>query len=144
MKGGADGIDQFNAIAAQCFPPSETCPTGQLAIVLDSVVQSAPTIQTASFETDDISDLRRASRESEAKDLALVLRYGSLPVTLEPQTVQTVSPTLGEDSLQAGLAAGLLGLALVCLYMIFYYRALGLVVVLGLCVWAALLYSIIS
>ena len=61
-----------------------------------------------------------------------MLRYGSLPVTLEPQTVQTVSPTLGEDSLKAGLAAGLLGLALVCLYMLFYYRALGLVVVLGL------------
>ena len=46
--------------------------------------------------------------------------------------MQTVSPTLGEDSLRAGLAAGLLGLALVCLYMIFYYRALGFVVVLGL------------
>ena len=58
--------------------------------------------------------------------------------------MQTVSPTLGEDSLKAGLAAGLLGLALVCLYMLFYYRALGLVVVAGLCVWAALLYSIIS
>ena len=67
-----------------------------------------------------------------------MLRYGSLPVNLEPQTVQTVSATLGEDSLQAGLAAGLVGLALVCLYMILYYRALGIVVVLGLCVWAAL------
>jgi preprotein translocase subunit SecD len=143
MKGGADGIDQFNAIAAQCNPPSETCPTGQLAIVLDSIVQSAPTIQSSSFEEDDIS-ISGSFTESEAKDLALALRYGSLPVTLEPQTVQTVSPTLGEDSLKAGLAAGLLGLALVCLYMIFYYRALGIVVVLGLSVWAALLYSIIS
>jgi preprotein translocase subunit SecD len=143
MKGGADGIDQFNAIAAQCSPPSQTCPTGQLAIVLDSIVQSAPTIQSASFERDQIS-ISGSFTESEAKDLALALRYGSLPVTLEPQTVQTVSPTLGEDSLKAGLAAGLLGLSLVCLYMIFYYRALGIVVVLGLSVWAALLYSIIS
>jgi len=143
MKGGADGIDRFNSIAAQCSPPSEVCPTGQLAIVLDSVVQSAPTIQTASFDKDDIS-ISGSFTESEAKDLALALRYGSLPVTLEPQTVQTVSPTLGEDSLRAGLAAGLLGLSLVCLYMIFYYRALGIVVVLGLCVWSALLYSIIS
>jgi preprotein translocase subunit SecD len=73
-----------------------------------------------------------------------VLRYGSLPVTLEVQSVDTVSPTLGEDSLKAGLAAGLLGLGLVCLYMMLYYRALGLVVVLGLCVWSALNYAIIS
>ncbi len=106
-------------------------------------MQSAPTIQTASFEKDDIQ-ISGSFTESEAKDLALALDYGSLPVNLEPQTVRTVSPTLGEDSLKAGLAAGLLGLVLVCLYMIFYYRALGIVVVLGLCVWAALLYSIIS
>jgi preprotein translocase subunit SecD len=143
MKGGAAGIDQFNAIAAQCSPPSATCPTGQLAIVLDSVVMSAPTVQTPSFEKDQIV-ISGSFTESEAKDLATALRYGSLPVQLEPQTVQTVSPTLGEDSLKAGLAAGLLGLALVCAYMLFYYRALGLVVVLGLSVWAALLYSIIS
>jgi preprotein translocase subunit SecD len=143
MKGGSAGIDQFNAIAAQCSPPSQTCPTGQLAIVLDSVVQSAPVIQTSSFSKDDIV-ISGSFTESEAKDLAVALRYGSLPVTLEPQTVQTVSPTLGEDSLKAGLAAGLLGLALVCVYMIFYYRALGIVVVLGLSVWSALLYSIIS
>ena len=60
-----------------------------------------------------------------------MLRYGSLPVNLEPQTVQTVSATLGEDSLQAGLAAGLARPRPRVLYMLFYYRALGLVVVLG-------------
>jgi preprotein translocase subunit SecD len=143
MKGGTDGIELFNSIAAQCFQRAETCPTGQLAIVLDSQVQSAPTIESASYDKDEIS-ISGSFSEREAKDLALVLRYGRLPVTLEPQTVQTVSPTLGEDSLQAGLTAGLVGLALVCLYMILYYRALGLVVVLGLAVWSALLYSIIS
>jgi preprotein translocase subunit SecD len=143
MRGGESGIDQFNAIAAQCSPPSDTCPTGQLAIVLDSVVQSAPTIRNASFSASDI-EISGDFTESEAKNLALVLRYGSLPVTLEPQTVQTVSATLGEDSLRAGLVAGFVGLGLVCLYMIFYYRALGVVVVLGLCVWASLLYAIIS
>ena len=143
MKGGADGIDKFNAAAAQCAPPSATCPTGQLAIVLDSIVQSAPTIQAANFTRDQIT-ISGSFTESEAKDLALALRYGRLPVNLEAQTVQTVSATLGEDSLRAGLLAGLLGLGLVCLYMILYYRALGLVVMLGLCVWAALLYAIIS
>ena len=100
IKGG-DGIDTFNAIAAQCYAKAETCPTGQLAIVLDSRVVSAPTIQQPSFERDQIQ-ITGSFTESEAKDLALVLRYGSLPVNLEPQTVQTVSATLGEDSLQAG------------------------------------------
>jgi preprotein translocase subunit SecD len=142
IKGG-DGIAAFNAMAAECFSRAETCPTGQLAIVLDSQVKSAPNIQQPSFEADQIQ-ISGSFSSSEAKDLALVLRYGSLPVTLEAQTVQTVSPTLGEDSLKAGLAAGLLGLALVCLYMILYYRALGVVVVLGLCVWSSLLYAIIS
>ena len=64
--GGDDGIDQFNAIAAQCSPPSETCPTGQLAIVLDSVVQSAPTIQQPSFNADGIA-ITGDFTESEAK-----------------------------------------------------------------------------
>jgi preprotein translocase subunit SecD len=142
VKGGS-GIATFNAIAAECFNKSQTCPSGQLAIVLDSRVISAPNIKQPSFERDKIQ-ISGSFSESEAKNLALVLRYGSLPVNLEPQTVQTVSPTLGEDSLRAGLAAGLLGLALVCLYMILYYRALGLVVVLGLAVWSALNYAIIS
>jgi preprotein translocase subunit SecD len=143
MKGGAQGIDLFNSVAAQCAPVSQTCPTGQLAIVLDSVVQSAPVIRDANFTRDQIT-ISGSFSESEAKDLALALRYGRLPVNLEAQTVQTVSATLGEDSLRAGLLAGLLGLGLVCLYMVVYYRALGVVVILGLAVWSALLYAIIS
>jgi preprotein translocase subunit SecD len=141
VKGG-DSIAAFNALAAECFARGATCPTGQLAIALDSVVQSAPTIQQAAFERDQIQ-ISGSFSEREAKDLALVLRYGSLPVNLEPQTVQTVSPTLGEDSLRAGLIAGLVGLGLVVLYMIIYYRALGVVVLLGLLVWSALNYAII-
>ncbi len=141
IKDGSS-IEQFNAIAAQCNSKSETCPSGRLAIVLDSRVVSAPTIQQPSFERDQIQ-ITGSFTESEAKDLALVLRYGSLPVTLETQTVQTVSPTLGKDSLKSGLLAGLLGLGLVVIYMIFYYRALGVVVLLGLMIWSALNYAII-
>jgi preprotein translocase subunit SecD len=143
MRGGASGIDQFNAIAATCSPPSDTCPTGQLAIVLDSVVKSAPTIQNATFQADEI-EITGDFTEAEAKDLALVLRYGALPVELEPQTVQTVSPTLGEDSLRAGLVAGLVGVALVVLYMILYYRVLGVVVLVGMLIWSALNFAVIS
>ncbi len=141
IKDGS-GIEQFNAIAAQCNSKSETCPSGRLAIVLDSRVVSAPTIQQPSFERDQIQ-ITGSFTEREAKDLALVLRYGSLPVTLETQTVQTVSPTLGKDSLKSGLLAGLLGLGLVVIYMIFYYRALGVVVLLGLMIWSALNYAVI-
>ena len=60
------------------------------------------------------------------------MNFGALPVRLNPLTDQTVSPTLGHSALVAGLGAGLVGLALVLLYTILYYRALGLVIVLGL------------
>jgi preprotein translocase subunit SecD len=145
MRGGEDGIDQFNEIAADCYQAAnpEVCPTGQLAIVLDSVVQSAPSINSPTFAPDQIS-ISGSFSESDAKDLALVLRYGSLPVELERQSVQTVSASLGTDSLRAGIIAGIVGLAVVALYMLLYYRALGLVVIVGLAVWGALLYTIIS
>ncbi len=143
MKGGANGIDAFNGIAAECFNRSQVCPTGQLAIVLDSVVQSAPNIEQPSYERDQIQ-ISGTFSEGDAKDLALVLRYGSLPVELERQSVQTVSASLGEDSLRAGVIAGLVGLALVALYMLVYYRALGLVLIIGVGVSASLLYAIVS
>jgi preprotein translocase subunit SecD len=146
MRGGEDGIDKFNEIAAKCYdqaPDPQVCPSGRLAIVLDSVVQSAPSINEPSYDADQIS-ISGSFSESEAKDLALVLRYGSLPVELERQSVQTVSASLGDDSLRAGIIAGIVGLALVALYMLVYYRALGLVVIVGLTVWASLLYTIIS
>jgi preprotein translocase subunit SecD len=143
------GIKNFNELAGVCFTGGETCPAsgqqarGRVAIELDGIVESAPEIQTASFERDQIQISGNFS-QSEAKDLALVLKYGSLPVQLEQQTVQTVSATLGKDSLNAGLIAGLIGTILVLLYMCFYYRVLGLVVVAGLGIWSALNWSIIS
>jgi len=112
-------------------------------VELDGIVQSAPGIQAAAFERDQI-EISGSFSEREAKDLALVLRYGSLPVQLEQQTVRTVSATLGKDSLRAGLIAGLIGTGLVLIYMIFYYRILGLVVIAGLAIWFSLQWSIIS
>lgn len=114
----------------------------QLAIVLDGVIKSAPVIQTTEFGGS--GQITGNFSEREAKDLALVLRYGSLPVELEPAAAQTVSPTLGRDSLRAGVITGLFGLGLVALYMLLYYRALGLVVILGLCVSGALMWSLVS
>jgi len=114
----------------------------QVAIDLDGVVQSAPVIQAQSFGGK--GQITGSFTQSQAKDLALVLKYGSLPIQLQPQTVETVSATLGKDSLTAGLIAGAVGIGLVALYMVFYYRALGLVVWLGLAISGAMLYSIIT
>lgn len=116
----------------------------RVAIVLDGVVQSAPVInQPCSFPTGQV-EITGNFTEREARDLSTVLKFGSLPVQLTPQTVQTVSATLGKDSLNAGLITGLIGLALVCLYMLFYYRLLGFVVIAGLLVSAALMWSLVS
>ncbi|MBA2607391.1 MAG: protein translocase subunit SecD [Actinobacteria bacterium] len=129
------GSPQFDAMAA-------ANQNKQIAIVLDGVVQSAPTINAASFQGKPT--ITGGFSEREAKDLALVLRFGALPIQLKEQNVSKISATLGKDSLRAGLAAGAVGLGLVLLYIIFYYRALGLVVLLGLIVSASLLWSIIG
>jgi len=112
------------------------------------VVKSAPEIQPdnstfSPFQADQIS-ISGNFGESEAKNLALVLRYGALPVQLEPQAVQTVSATLGKDSLKAGVIAGIVGVLLVVAFMFAYYRSLGLVVLGGLLISTAILWSVIS
>jgi preprotein translocase subunit SecD len=136
------GGEAFDALAAKCVAFDVTCPTNQLAIEIDGEVVSAPTFNSSNFG--GTATITGNFSEGEAKDLALVLRYGSLPVQLEQQTVRTVSATLGEDSLRAGLIAGAIGAFLVLAYMIFYYRTLGLVVAAGLTVWAAFQWSVIS
>lgn len=100
-------------------------PQNQFAIVLDGVVVSAP-----SFEQQILGGSAQITGNftaEEAQDLANVLKFGALPITLEVQAVESVSATLGGDQLKAGLLAGALGLALVALYLLFYYRALGIV-----------------
>ena len=143
FKGGADGIDQFNEIALTCNTGAPECPTTQLAIVLDGTVISAPSINEAEFQRDQIQ-ITGDFDEGEAKDLALVLRFGALPVELETQQVQTVSATLGEDSLRAGIISGIVGLAIVAVFMIAYYRLLGVVAVLSLALSATLLWAMVS
>ena len=154
IKGGADGIDAWNAAGKTCFDGGATCPgsPGRIAIVLDGQVQSAPQIQPegksggqgySPFKSDAIS-ISGNFKEKDARSLALVLRYGALPVQLEPQAVQTLSATLGKDSLKAGVVAGLVGIGLVLLFMLFYYRMLAVIVVFGLGVSAAILWSIIG
>ena len=132
----SSGGPQFDKLAQANYQKS-------VAIVLDGVVESAPTINAQTYNGTAIINGSNFTQGS-AKNLALQLRYGSLPVQFQAQSIQTVSATIGKDSLRAGLLAGAVGLFLVMAYMIFYYRALGLVVVLGLTMSGMLLYSIIS
>jgi protein-export membrane protein SecD len=82
--------------------------------------------------------------EADAKDLALVLTTGALPITLEQQEVRKVSPTLGRASLNTGLTAGAVGLGLVMIYVLLYYRTLGLVIWLGFAQFTALIYAVLA
>ena len=118
----------------------------QMAIVLDRQVQSAPTIQEAIGRQGQITlgNGLAPDAEQQARDLALVLRTGALPVELERSEVQTVSATLGEESLRQGLAAGIAGVIALALYLFFYYRLLGIVTWLGMAVWAVLALSLVA
>jgi preprotein translocase subunit SecD len=142
LRGGSQGEGVWNALASECFNATATCPTRQLAIELDGEVISAPTVQQANF-TGSVQ-ISGAFSESEARNLARVLNSGSLPVKLETQAVQTVSPTLGKDSLRAAWIAGIVGVGLVFIFMVLYYRLLGLIVAGGLAVSGALIWTVIS
>ena len=116
-------------------------PQNQVAIVLDGLVVSAPRINEpirggSAQITGNFSQL-------ESQDLANVLKYGSLPLAFDRGEVQQVSPTLGSDQLSAGLLAGGLGLGLVLLYSLLYYRGLGFVTVGSLTVAGGLIYLLV-
>lgn len=134
---------QLNSLGSPLWDAMATKYFGQrIAIVLDGEVVSAPSINAREFR--GRATISGSFTASEAKGLATALKFGSLPVTLEPQTVQNVSASLGKDSLRAGLVTGLIGLLLVACYMIFYYRSLGLVVVSGLLVSGGLMWTLVS
>lgn len=147
-----EGADEWEQFTGEQACERDEGKDDRIAIVLDDQVVSAPGMSTGGGGGGGqgvLCDEGIAGGESsidtggegEAKDLALVLRYGALPVELSEQEVQKVSPTLGEDSLQAGVTAGIIGLGLLLIYMLLYYRALGFVAWLGLAVFTAILYT---
>lgn len=146
FKSGANGIDLFNQAAQKCYvtnPDPTVCPAGRLAIVLDHEVVSAPSIREAAFSRDGIVISGQFDEEG-AKDLASALKFGALPVELKTQQVRTVSATIGTDVLRAGVIAGLIGLALVALYLLLYYRLAALITITGLGLSAAMIWTVIS
>ena len=108
----------------------------RIAIVLDREVVSAPVVQARIGARGQI-ELGGSSME-EATDLALVLRAGALPAALQIMEERTVGASLGQDSIQQGMIAGLVGLAFVVLIMILYYRVSGLLAVVALSVYVVL------
>jgi preprotein translocase subunit SecD len=134
----SEGSKKLAEISADIYDNQP--PQNQFAIVLDSIVFSAPEFIepipggqaqiTGDFTVD------------EANDLANVLKYGSLPISLEVGQVTSITPTVGADYLHAGLLAGAIGLVLVALYLLLYYRALGVVSVASLVVAAYISYCL--
>ena len=122
----------------------------RLAIVLDGEIVSAPGIALdvnpdigITGGTAAISMGNTDTGES-ANNLAVILRYGALPVSFERSSIQKVSASLGEDTLNLGLQAGLIGLIIISIIIILYYRFLGFISVFGLSMFGLLFYSVIS
>ncbi|MEX0825195.1 MAG: protein translocase subunit SecD [Acidimicrobiia bacterium] len=151
LEFNAGGSVKFTEVTKElaAFPIGD--PRRQFAIALDGIVQSAPQIASSvdpnvgiPGDSAVITLGSSPNQQEEASNLSVVLRYGSLPVAFEQATVQSVSATLGSDSLDAGLIAGLIGIILVAAAMLLYYRALGLVNVIGLTVFGSLVLVVFS
>ena len=146
VKSASSGIPQgqvsyvvtldFNQLGTALFGQATqtlagaTSPTDQFAIVLDGQVISAPSVNEAI--PGGSAQITGSFNQTTASNLANVLKYGALPLTFEMSNVDTVSASLGADQLVAGLIAGGIGLLLVVIYSVVYYRALGGVVFLSL------------
>jgi preprotein translocase subunit SecD len=137
---GGDAVDAF--AEATTTAVSQPPPQNSIAIVVDRAVISYPTVNDPITNGNGV--ISGGFDETEAKDLATVLNAGALPVELTRQSVQTVSPTLGEESLRQGIVAGIAGLILLFLYLLFYYRLLGIVAWFGMSAWAILALAIVS
>jgi preprotein translocase subunit SecD len=111
-----------------------------VAFTLDGKVVSAPTIQGAIFGSTEISG---QFNQAQAQNLAGILRYGSLPLSFESNEAQTVSATLGLASLDAGLIAGGIGLLLVFVYCLIYYRVLGVLTILSLVLSGVIVFAVL-
>ncbi|CAN5821607.1 protein translocase subunit SecD [soil metagenome] len=118
---------------------------GQLSIVLDDEVVSAPRVDERLDQGAVIINNPNAGGlpQSEAEELEIVLQTGALPVEMEVLSVTTIGPTLGAESLRSGLIAALAGFGLVLLFLLFIYRALGIVADLALLIYVFLLWGLI-
>lgn len=134
------GSDKFADVTGKLA--AQAPPNNQFAIELDGEVVSAPSVDESI--TGGRAQISGSFNQDSAEELANVLSYGALPLSFQESEVTTVSPALGNEQLEAGLIAGAVGLALVIIYLVAYYRGLALVAVVSLLVSAALTYTIMS
>lgn len=134
------GSDKFADVTGTLA--GQAPPNNQFAIELDGEVVSAPSVDESI--TGGRAQISGSFNQESAEELANVLSYGALPLSFEESEVTTVSPALGNEQLKAGLIAGAIGLALVIIYLVAYYRGLALVAVVSLLVSAALTYTIMA
>jgi preprotein translocase subunit SecD len=135
------GGDRFQDLTGKAACNPEGDPKRSIAITLDAVVINYPPVASSIQCNQGISGGSAeitGQSQAEAENLAPLISSGALPLKLDPQNRTTVSATLGADSLRAGLIGGAIGLGLVFLYVLVYYRGLGLVIWVGLVIAAAL------
>jgi protein-export membrane protein SecD len=135
------GGDRFRDLTGKAACNPEGDPKRNIAITLDAVVINYPPVASDVQCNQGISGgsaVITGQTQAEAQNLAPLISSGALPLKLDPQSRTTVSATLGADSLHAGLIGGAVGLGLVFLYVLLYYRGLGLVIWVGLAIAAAL------
>ncbi|MFH8619786.1 protein translocase subunit SecD [Streptomyces sp. NPDC017979] len=135
-KSGSKKFEKITGKLATQQPPMN-----QFAIALDGEVVSAPEVKQALSSNAEISG---SFDQDSAQDLGNILSYGALPLSFEEQSVTTVSAALGGEQLRAGLIAGAIGLALVIIYLVVYYRGLALIAILSLMASAVLTYTLMS
>ncbi|MCX4510231.1 protein translocase subunit SecD [Streptomyces sp. NBC_01619] len=133
------GSKKFQKITSKLS--QQPSPMNQFAIVLDGEVVSAPQVNQTLSASAEISG---SFNQESAQDLGNILSYGALPLSFEQQSVTTVTAALGGEQLKAGLIAGAIGLALVILYLVVYYRGLSIVALLSLLASAILTYALMS
>ncbi|GGR80042.1 protein translocase subunit SecD [Streptomyces humidus] len=135
-----NGSKKFAAVTGKLAQNQQ--PQNEFAIVLDGNVVSSPYVRNAI--TGGQAQISGSFKQEEAQSLANMLSYGALPLSFKEQSVTTVTAALGGDQLHAGLLAGAIGLALVVLYLVAYYRGLSLIAMASLLVSAALTYVIMA
>ncbi len=143
LQSGPDGDVLWNKLAAACFNRTEVCPTGQLAMVLDGTVISAPSVNEPEFTGGSVQ-ISGSFTPEEARDLAKILEFGAVPVRFAVSQAQTVSATLGSDSLRAAIISGLVGILLVVALLLAYYRLMAVFVLAGMTISIAFLWTLIS
>lgn len=130
------GTEVFGKISQRLYTLDP--PQNQFAFVLDGVVLSAPSMNAVIL--DGKPQITGSFTQESSKTLADQLKYGALPLSFEVQSSNSISATLGSQQLQIGLIAGLIGLALVAIYSLVVYRALGFVIIASLAVMGVLTY----